>query len=103
MDPVTPDPPHAIHFSMRCALILALVGVLPGGQEPPGFDTGFHELSDTSSAGWNHRLGPDYATANPSASDRKKPPLLYLPPSKPCSFSRNNGGMASHNCGPPRQ
>lgn len=86
---------------MRIAWILALLGALPGPQDPPGFDTGFREVTDVSIAGWNKRLGPDYAAANPSSGDRKKPPMLYQPPPKPCPFARNNGGMTYEIGGPP--
>jgi len=64
-----------------------LVVFLASLQEPPSFDAGTRELADVSPGGWNRRLGPD-------ASSAKKPPLLYLPPSKPCPFARNNGGRS---------
>ena len=86
---------------MRIAWIVIVLSAWGGPQEPPGFETGFHDLSDVSVAGWNRRLGPDHATANPVSSDRKKIPLLYQPPSKPCPFARNNQGMTYEIGGPP--
>ncbi len=87
---------------MRSLLTMLLMsGVLLGDQDPPNFDAGLRELTDTSIGGWNRRLGPDYASANPSAADRKKPPLLFQPPPKPCPFARNNAGMTYEIGGPP--
>jgi hypothetical protein len=82
---------------MRLALMLSVLAALPGPQDPPNFDAGLHDLSDVSVAGWSRRLGSDSA----SSPERKKPPLLYLPPSKPCPFARNNGGMTYEIGGPP--
>lgn len=78
-----------------------LGALLLGADDPPNFDAALRELTDVSVGGWHRRLGPDYAAANPSAADRKKPPLLYQPPSKPCPWARNNGGMTYEIGGPP--
>ncbi|MBI3854554.1 MAG: hypothetical protein HY293_02555 [Planctomycetes bacterium] len=84
---------------MRALHLLLLLGAAAGPQDPPSFDAGFRELADTSIGGWNRRLGPDHTAA--PAGERKKPPLLYQPTSKPCPFARNNGGMTYEIGGPP--
>lgn len=71
-----------------------IVLLLSALQDPPTFDAGYRELADVSPGGWNRRLGPD-------GSSTKKAPLMYLPPSKPCPFARNNGGMTYEIGGPP--
>jgi len=76
---------------MRAGWVVLLLTSL---QDPPAFDAGYRELADVSPGSWNRRLGPD-------GSGAKKPPLLYLPPSKPCPFARNNGGMTYEIGGPP--
>jgi hypothetical protein len=80
---------------------VTLAFCLLAAQDAPNIDAGLRELTDTSIVGWNRRLGPDYSSANPSAGDRKKPPLLYQPPPKPCPFARNNAGMTYEIGGPP--
>src|SRR5687767_10139229 len=80
--------------TMRIATLLLALGLLPGPQDPPSFEAGFREVADVSAGGWHRRLGPD-------SSDRKKAPLLYQPPSKPCPYARNNGGMTYEIGGPP--
>ncbi|HLY07757.1 MAG TPA: hypothetical protein VKW04_00505 [Planctomycetota bacterium] len=81
--------------------LLALASVLLGVQDGSSLDGGLHELTDVSVAGWHHRLGPDYAAANPSSADRKKPRLLYQPPPKFCPPARNAKGMTYEVGGPP--
>ena len=83
------------------AIVLLMSGILAQAQDTPNADAGIREATDTSIGGWHRRFGPDYATANPSSADRKKAPLLYQPPSKPCPWARNNGGMTYEIGGPP--
>jgi hypothetical protein len=81
--------------------VLALAGLLLGAQDGSSLDAGLHELTDVGVGGWHHRLGPDYAAANPTATDRKKPPLLYQPPAKSCPPARHAKGMTYEVGGPP--
>ncbi len=81
--------------------VLALAGLLLGAQDGSSLDAGLHELTDAGVGGWHRRLGPDYAAANPSAADRKKPPLLYQPPPKFCPPARHAKGMTYEVGGPP--
>lgn len=81
--------------------VFVLSGMALGAQETSSPEAGLRDVTDVSIGGWHRRLGPDYAAANPSAADRKKPPLLYQPPSKPCPWARNNGGMTYEIGGPP--
>src|SRR4029079_16532986 len=81
--------------------LVTLAFCLLAFQDAANIDAGLRELTDTSIGGWNPRLGPDYASAHPSARDRKKPPLLYQPPPKPCPFALNNAGMTYEIGGPP--
>ncbi|HEV3029666.1 MAG TPA: hypothetical protein VG457_18960, partial [Planctomycetota bacterium] len=86
---------------LRLLPVLTLVVFLLGAQEAPNVDAGLHDLLDASVGGWNRRLGPDSSTANPSSSDRKKPPLLYQPASRFCPGARNAKGMTYEVGGPP--
>ncbi len=81
--------------------ISILAVCLLAAQDAPNINAGLKDLTDVSVAGWNHRLGPDYAAANLFAADRKKPPLLYQPPPKFCPGARNAKGMTFEVGGPP--
>src|SRR5581483_11715002 len=81
--------------------VLGLAALLLGAQDGSSLDAGLHELGDVGVAGWHRRLGADYAAANPSGADRKKPPLLYQPPPKPCPPARHAKGMTYEVGGPP--
>lgn len=81
--------------------VLALGGFLLGAQDGSSFDSGLHELTDISIAGWHRRLGPDASAAAPPGTERKKPPLVYLPPPKFCPPARNAKGMTFEVGGPP--
>jgi hypothetical protein len=85
----------------RLLPVLILAGSLLGAQDGSSLDAGLHDLTDVSVAGWHHRLGLDYAAASPSSADRKKAPLLYLPPPRFCPPARNAKGMTYEVGGPP--
>ncbi|MBE7464056.1 MAG: hypothetical protein HS116_11295 [Planctomycetes bacterium] len=80
-------------------------GPLPRTSEkatPPHLEQALREWSNVSTAGFDRRLGPDYAQLHPSGKSAAFPEL-FLPPDKISTTGRNGKGFIYQRAGPPTE